>query len=459
MLNHRFVALSIVVVGMVGAREAAAGVWGNGPAGNGIQNNGIQNNGIQNNGIQNNGIQNNGIQNNGTQTSGVSYSGVFVDGTALSYIGQATSVFPYTCNHREDAQGAALNNCSACSKKVADADSYCKNVGWDWLCTQEAHQMCTLGAGTTMNATFTDGRTAKMRIESQAAGPSSFWNGSIYTNMSDVTYSKLSWVLDHAPNTTGAALLGGANSCTNQVCNIDGGLWGADPYCCANQWDSYCVQEANTVCGSQTATEPAWSTSGASVCGTTGSGTTATAVEAIFLSGVWDQGWGYASGGDKTASTTKFTIACRGIGAYAKAVDMGYKPWVSAAMDRLHRTAVRAIRADYCGDGNSFTTNGHPIDVEDYLSDTYVNTNPYDDIQFHTSQFMWEAAWDEDGANYINWYRSQSGTSYPVSAYDGTPVNQYAGSRSSYCYFEDPFAAQTNMHANGVQNLMVNLSQ
>ncbi|MBA3393412.1 MAG: hypothetical protein H0T89_12245, partial [Deltaproteobacteria bacterium] len=411
---------------------------------------GIQTNGIQTNGIQTNGIQTNGIQTNGTTTSGVTYSGLSVNGTQLSYIGQGTSVYPYTCGHREDVTGAALNNCSPCSMTVGNADSYCRNNYWDSLCVSAAKSMCNLGAGTVMTATFTDGRSAQMRIDSTATGASSVWNGSVYVDNTDVTYSRVSWVLAHAPSVTGAALLAGSNSCTNQVCNLGGAGYRADSYCCNYSWDSQCVKEANAMCGATTSTVAATSTQGASVCGTTGKGT---AIQAVFLSGVWDQNWGTQGNGSKTASTSMFTIGCRGVGAVAKCVDMGYKPWRGAQHDALHQTCIRMVRADYCGDGNSFTQNGTQINVQDHFYDDASKIQTYG-----TSGGSYEASWDTLGARFVDHYWFRGGSPGDVvSAYDGTPLTTYFNARTDYCRMENAWSGMANFNADGTTNLITNL--
>ncbi len=384
--NYRAVMLSLASIGMLNS-DAMAGVVSNGIQTNGIQTNGIQTNGIQTNGIQTNGIQTNGIQTNGTTTSGVIYSGLNVNGTQLSYIGQGTSVYPYTCGHREDVTGAALNNCSPCSMTVGNADSYCRTNSWDSICVSKAKSMCNLGAGTVMTASFTNGRTARMRIDSTATGASSVWNGSNYVDNSDVTYSRVSWVLDHAPSVTGAALLAGSNSCTNQVCNLGGAGYKPDSYCCNNSWDSACVTKANAMCGAATSTVASTSTQGASVCGTTGKGT---AIQAVFLSGVWDQSSGAQGNGSKTASSSMFTIGCRGVGAVAKCLDMGYKPFVSRQQDTYHQACVRMVRADYCGDGTPWTADGTSINVGDYYN-----------TQRDTELWHLEATWSPKGARYL----------------------------------------------------------
>jgi hypothetical protein len=461
MQANRFVGSVVAVVALLGVREARAGIWpngvqsngiqSNGIQSNGIQSNGIQSNGIQSNGIQSNGIQSNGIQSNGIQTSGVTFNGIQLNGTQMTYIGQSSSVYPYSCAHREDVTGAPLNDCSACSMIVGDADSYCQSGYWDSICVNEAKSMCTLGAGTVLTASFTDGRTARMRIDAVTQGSSSFWNGTQYVDMSDVYYDNVSWVLDHAPNVTGTRLLGGANSCTNQVCNVGGNGYAPDPYCCTSSWDSYCVAEANAECGATTGTTDPSSTFGASVCGYTGTGLRQVAVKAVLIPGVWNQGWGFDGGGDKSASTTSFTIACRGVGAYAKCLDMGYKSWKSAAQDALHQTCVRMVRADYCGDGNSFTQTGHGIDVQDYFASSANQIQAYSP----NSTWNYEASWNPQGARFADHYR----TAYQGSAYDGTPVNQYVGSRSSYCHIESPWSGPMNAQADGTVNLIVNRAQ
>jgi hypothetical protein len=102
---------------------------------------------------------------------------------------------------------------------------------------------------------------------------------------------------------------------------------------------------------------------------------------AIALAGQW------TGDGSKNRAPGFFTFACRG-GALAKCVEnLGYKPWLSSAHDSLHQTCTRTIRADYCGDGRSWTVNGRAINV-------------YDDqgIQDDTEYWGKEAEWNESGA-------------------------------------------------------------
>jgi len=111
---------------------------------------------------------------------------------------------------------------------------------------------------------------------------------------------------------------------------------------------------------------------------------------AIALAGSWNYSSNTAGGGSKDRSSGLVTLACRG-GALAKCVEnVGYKPWLSATHDSLHQTCTRTLRADYCGNGTSWTWDGRLI-------------NLYDDhdIQDDTKLWLPEAEWTESGARCI----------------------------------------------------------
>lgn len=88
--------------------------------------------------------------------------------------------------------------------------------------------------------------------------------------------------------------------------------------------------------------------------------------KALFLEGVWEarSGW--------RPSAELFSVSCTN-GALAKCVRWGYKPWKTVAgaggkpveLRELHQACARAARADYCGDGDSYTADGTLIDVWD----------------------------------------------------------------------------------------------
>jgi len=122
-------------------------------------------------------------------------------------------------------------------------------------------------------------------------------------------------------------------------------------------------------------------------------------VRAIPVAGRWDYRVGVEGGGSHIDDPDAFTFACVGY-AIAKCVEIGYAPWremrqcegghgcKATSLAELHQTCTRAIRADYCGDGTSFTHDGILIDM-------------YDGFGFRTSQPAWpfEAEWTEDGAS------------------------------------------------------------
>jgi hypothetical protein len=102
------------------------------------------------------------------------------------------------------------------------------------------------------------------------------------------------------------------------------------------------------------------------------------------VTGTWNMQQGVAGGGAYNAVANDFTLACRG-SSIAKCVELGYEPWNGNARELA--ACVRALRADYCGDGTSYTVSG-----------TLVNL--YDDAGIEPDNEPWtvEAAWTPDGA-------------------------------------------------------------
>src|SRR4051812_4641883 len=122
-----------------------------------------------------------------------------------------------------------------------------------------------------------------------------------------------------------------------------------------------------------------------SLCGTEADGSP---VMAIPLNGRFDYSQGTSSGGVYDSSGPVFTPACRHYAA-AKCVEMGYQPWVTspAPLEPYFQTCTRVLRADYCGDGTSFTVDGTLIDIYDRLG-----------VQTDTESWMGEAEWGPNGA-------------------------------------------------------------
>lgn len=102
------------------------------------------------------------------------------------------------------------------------------------------------------------------------------------------------------------------------------------------------------------------------------------------VNGTWNLQQGVAGGGAYQPGASDFTFACRG-SSIAKCVELGYKPWLG--YDAELAACVRALRADYCGDGTSYTVAG-------------TDVNLYDDVGVEPDTNDWtiEAAWTADGA-------------------------------------------------------------
>ena len=117
-------------------------------------------------------------------------------------------------------------------------------------------------------------------------------------------------------------------------------------------------------------------------------------VEATVVAGRWD----FATGEKISSSTDEATFACVGIGAIAKCMMWGYKPWVSVggiSLEDSHQACTRMVRADYCGDGTPHTVNGTPIDIYDAIG-----------VQSPDTDWPVDAEWGPNGALCVNNPRS-----------------------------------------------------
>lgn len=119
---------------------------------------------------------------------------------------------------------------------------------------------------------------------------------------------------------------------------------------------------------------------------------------------------------DGSISDSGYTFSCT-VGVIAKCVrDWGYKPWQSLVSERgdtvsmrpLHRACVRAVRADYCGDGISYTRAGTMIDVFDQHGFNVREAN---------SGFVPEAGFAPGGALWV------ARTRWPIGARAGDRAN------------------------------------
>lgn len=93
--------------------------------------------------------------------------------------------------------------CSPCAAKVCAADPFCCNNQWDFYCL---------------------------------SGPNGAWNLCPELGCPKCAHDLCS---------AGAPLDPGlCDPCVAQICAPD-----KDPFCCANTWDSVCVEEVSSICG------------------------------------------------------------------------------------------------------------------------------------------------------------------------------------------------------------------
>ncbi len=129
---------------------------------------------------------------------------------------------------------------------------------------------------------------------------------------------------------------------------------------------------------------------------------------AIALAGRWDYRTGVPGGGSKIEDPSHFTFACMGA-AIAKCVTWGYRPWATAngvSLAAHHQACTRMVRADFCGDGTSYTQNGKRINLYDSLG-----------VQQDTDTWSLESVWGPNGAAC---FRQNNRASTAVSCYSAS---------------------------------------
>lgn len=161
---------------------------------------------------------------------------------------------------------------------------------------------------------------------------------------------------------------------------------------------------------------------GQNVCGDGGKG--------MFVPGVWDATAAHHDQTEVGGKTVTASFSCTN-GVIAKCVVWGYAPWIVGA--ELHQTCTRMARADYCGNGVSFTKNGTAIDVFD-AKGVQAPANE--------SGFEFEAAWGPNGAACV------ARTRYDAKSADGTPVLPSCWSTLPRCSSLDEGAAYGATMAN-----------
>jgi hypothetical protein len=118
----------------------------------------------------------------------------------------------------------------------------------------------------------------------------------------------------------------------------------------------------------------------------------------VFIPGAW------GDSGEHLASEAALTYACES-GVLHKCVAWGYAPWQLG--EDFYQTCTRLARADYCGDGQSWTREHTPVNIYDGIG--LQRSEPSEGLSF-------EAAWGPAGAVCVNESR------YQVRDLDGTPL-------------------------------------
>jgi hypothetical protein len=85
-------------------------------------------------------------------------------------------------------------------------------------------------------------------------------------------------------------------------------------------------------------------------------------------------------------------------------VRFGYAPWRSVngvSLEQHHQACTRMVRADFCGNGTSYTVDGNWVNIYDSLS-----------VQLDTEAWVPEAEWTAGGATC---FTSQTRATTPIA--------------------------------------------
>ncbi len=121
----------------------------------------------------------------------------------------------------------------------------------------------------------------------------------------------------------------------------------------------------------------------------------------IPLQGEWDDTGAYVA-------NDEITFACTS-GVIAKCALWGYRPWQTeqgTSLRDYHQACTRMARADYCGNGISYTQDGTLINLYDRLG---IQTPGDTDAESDNDSLIFEAAWGPNGAELIHHTRFPDG--------------------------------------------------
>lgn len=161
-----------------------------------------------------------------------------------------------TCDHDVCTEGTALDpSCGACAATVCSNDSYCCTTAWDNVCVAEVDQYCatTCGGGGGCDADICTNDA--LDAQDPSCGPCV----AAVCELDSFCCNKQSGAWDSYCVAEAAEacpdLCGGGGGCLHSECETGGPLsadcsecatavCGYDDWCCTQEWDSICVEEA-----------------------------------------------------------------------------------------------------------------------------------------------------------------------------------------------------------------------
>jgi len=354
-----FILLTYFVVGCVAKNDTASvaliehtrkgGVTPNGVSPNGVSPNGVSPNGVSPNGVSPNGVSPNGVSPNGVSPNGVSPNGVSPNGVSPNGV-SPNGVSP----NGVSPNGVSTNGVSPNGVRANGLSS--NGVNPDERKPNEVRAHGVKPNGVSPHVATPDAVTLAavqpfgIGVRGERVGARSF--GAPFAGADFV----------------GSTWTGTLTNGDTVALRIDDAMPGTDGN--ADVW-SYKVSVS---------ADGTWRP----LClGKVGYGDFADTV-----GGSWNLARGVPGGGAYHADTPEFTIACRG-SAISKCVEMGFKPWTGNSRELA--SCVRALRADYCGDGTPHTVDG-----------TLVNIFDADGVQADSENWTPEAEWTPDGARCVS---------------------------------------------------------
>lgn len=223
----------------------------------------------------------------------------------------------------------------------------------------EASAIVTAPGGWSLNGPDLNG------VNSEATGGSMLAGVRPFGRMADGTAA---WISLSGPPLSGKQFVGShwtgvlANGGTVPLTVTAAGVIGGDNWLDGKSSDVWRYTFMATVGGRQVplCTDPNWNTIGADT-----------------VRGTWNTGIGVPGGGSYDPTSALFTVACQD-SSIAKCLELGYKPWLGRSAEAA--ACVRAMRGDYCGDGEPYTIEMTQIGIFDDLGIQWDDYWPLDAV-------------------------------------------------------------------------------